>query len=386
LLSGDVDGDGDAELLAGHFAFNSLTLLGKDAIGVVNQERYELPGFGSNLDFNREVGASNAIALGDLNGDGCIDLVGATYSGVMALYGCEPFVPDLPVSDFDGDGVSDLLWRYEGTGENYLWRWADARSWHECANLPCSPPMGFEWSAQAVGDFDGDGNSDVFWRDHASGANEIRMSSVYRRSIAGVASQAWQVLGAGDFDGDDRSDLFWRHSKNGANYIWRSADASTKQAVPGVTDQRWEVVGIGDFDGDGQSDLFWRHAGSGRNVVWWEGSGARRKEVARVSNLAWKVAGVGDFNNDGRDDLAWRNGSSGANTIWLSANGSTQRAVRGVTNLAWRIAAVGDYNGDGYSDLMWRNGATGANVIWRSADARLQQTVESRGVGFEPIR
>lgn len=384
LIVGDVDGDGDDELVAGHATFNAVSVLGADGGGIANQSRFDLPGFGGN-DFVRylQQGHSNGIALGDLNGDGCTDLAGATYSGVILLHGCEPFTNQLPISDFDGDGVSDLLWRDTVTSENYLWQSADIFAWYECA-LPC--PRSTTSQPQATGDFDGDGNSDVFWRDLDTGVNQIWDRLLFPRAITGVTDQGWQVVGAGDFDGDDRSDLLWRNLHTGANTIWKSGNSVTVQATNAVTDLRWEVVGVGDIDGDGRSDILWRHSTSGRNVIWRAGSPGSQLELRGVSNLAWKVAGVGDFNGDGRDDVAWRNTSNGADTIWLSANGATQLAVKGVSNQAWTIAAVGDYNGDGRSDLFWRNVVTGSNVIWRSGSYKQQQAVATFDAGIRLVR
>ena len=58
-----------------------------------------------------------------------------------------------------------------------------------------------------------------------------------------------------DYDGDGRSDMFWRNTTTGANTIWKSGNAATPLAVASVTNQGWHVAGIGDFDGDGSRRL-----------------------------------------------------------------------------------------------------------------------------------
>jgi hypothetical protein len=394
LLAGDVDGDGDDELLAGHFTFSAVTLLGAGTTGLANQARYDLPGFGIDIAIDPRQGHSNSIALGDLNHDGCKDLAAATYSGVIALYGCRPFTPKVPVSDFDGDGVSDLLWAGSGTGETYLWQWADLIAWYECVyqlgnktgNSMCPRSIGQTWSAQAIGDFDGDGSSDVFWRDSASGANGIWNRALYPRDVTTVTSQDWQVVGAGDFDGDDRSDLLWRNTANGSNGIWKSGDSTTQQAVASMSDQRWKVAAVGDFDGDRKSDILWRHSTTGSNAIWRSGRVESLLAVTPVSDLRWTVVGVGDFNGDGKDDVVWRHTGTGTNGIWLSANSAVQQAVTGVTNQAWIVAAVGDYDGDGRADLMWRNGSNGNNLIWSAADSKKTRSVASMSPPTRVVR
>ena len=365
LLASDIDRDGRQDLLVGHAGWHSVgRYMGQDA-GLSGAEV---------LTSVPTHAGSNRYALGDLDHDGFTDLAVANSFGVSVLYGGHS-----APSDFDGDRVSDVLWRHS-TGRNVIWRSADSTQPTTLDDLDAA------WSIQATGDFDGDGAGDVFWRNHETGANEIRLSAHDPQSTTGVTSQHWQVVGAGDFDGDGRSDLLWRNARTGANTIWKAGNSAMVQATSGVTDLRWKVVGVGDFDGDDRSDILWRHATSGANVIWRGGHRASPRAVVDVTNLAWKVAGVGDFDGDGEDDMVWRNGSTGMNAIWLSANKATSQAVRGVSNLAWTIAAVGDYNGDGRSDLLWRNTASGANVIWRSADARQQQAVATvRGLAWEIV-
>jgi hypothetical protein len=353
VLAGPVGPDSRVAVMVAHYTLNTVSVLGEDGAGLQQQFRYDLPGFGSHIDYGnmrRQFG----LAFGDVDGDGCNDLAAATWSGVQLLFGCETFSSAIPVSDFDGDGVSDLLWRNDREYEHFLWRWGQPDS---CLR-PCPFGIDVNFRAQAFGDFDGDGSSDVFWRHRGTGANELRIGAFYSRPITRVADMAWRVVGAGDFNGDDRSDLLWRHSRTGAASIWLSADSATQQPVTTVTDLRWAIVGIGDFDGDGRSDILWRHAVTGANAT----------------DAAWRVAGVGDFDGDGRSDIFWRHGRDGRNVIWQSASYARQQSVASVST-QWTLAAIGDYDGDGLSDVLWRNPASGANVIWLGARVDRQRAV-----------
>jgi hypothetical protein len=389
LVAGDVDGDGDAELVAGHYTYSEATLFGSAGAALSSQASFDLPGFGTDMLEQPRQGTSNGLALGDLNHDGCTDLAASTYSGVQILYGCRPSKRKMPVADFDGDGLSDLLWRYV-TSEIFLWQWADSDAWWQCL-----PHMGrrcpwylqsLVWKAEAVGDFDGDGSSDLFWRNTSSGMNEVWDRVLFKRAVAAVTSLDWHVVGAGDFDGDQQSDLLWRNSATGANAIWKSANSAAQQPTASIADLRWSVAGIGDFDADGRSDILWRHATTGRNEIWRGGRLDLRLVATTVSDLHWTVVGVGDFNGDGKDDVMWRNTATGANTLWLSANSTTQAAVATVVDQAWSIGPVGDYNGDGLADLIWRNRSTGNNVIWRTANSRQTQNVATADPSFQFIR
>ncbi len=272
--------------------------------------------------------------------------------------------PESPRSDFDGDGQSDILWRNNGTGANAIWRSANASASIAVAAVPTS------WKAVGIGDFDGDGRADLLWRNASTGVNAIWRSGDVANSqpVTRVANLSFVVAGVGDFDGDGQADILWRNNKTGENAIWRSANSGAATSVPTVA-VSWKVVGVGDFDGDGQDDILWRNGSNGVNAIWRSGNFATSQAVATVSNLSFEVVGVADFDGDGRDDILWRNNKTGANAIWRAANAATPQSVTGVTNVAWKVAAVGDYNGDARADILWRNGSTGANALWSAANA-----------------
>lgn len=387
LLVGDVGGDGDKDMVLGHWSYASVSVLGDTDVSIKTQGRYELPGFGNDVMYELRTGSTNALALGDLNGDGCNDLASATYSGVTLLYGCKPYLTSLPVSDFDGDGVSDLYWRQfqPPAGLMMFWPWASKQASYDCP-MPCPPYVGqLPWIDQAVGDFDGDGSSDVFFRNPETGQNRIALRAFYAVDGVTVANKDWEVVGAGDFDDDDRSDLFWRNRRTGETIIWWAGQYAGLTWEMQVPDLNWQVATVGDFDGDGKADVFWKHATTGRNIIWWGGRSARLQEVTRVVNTQWRIFGNGDFNGDGRADVIWRNTVTGAGIIWYSGKYTTQAALTTITNLDWKIVAVGDYDGDGISDLFWRNQATGANIVWRSARYSYQLQVSSVDLSYRLV-
>lgn len=383
MVAGDIDGDGDPELVVGHYTFHEVTVLGIGTAGLGNARRFELPGFGNHIFSAVRAGYSGSLALGDLNGDGCQDLAAATHSGFVVLRGCGADAPRVPVRDFDGDGVSDLLWLDHESGDVELWPWASLEGHLECVreNVRYGRAMcpmytnASQSIPQAVGDFDGDGTSDVFWRHPSTGANQIWNRAYYPRPVTAVGSQDWQVAGVGDFDGDDHSDLLWRHARTGANVVWRSADSTNTYNLAPVGDLRWKVAAVGDFDGDRRSDLLWRHSGTGQNVLWSAGRSDLLLPVSSVSDLRWAVAGVGDFDADGKDDLFWRNSGTGVNSIWRSADSARPLSVSGVAGQTWQVGPVGDFDGDGRADLVWSN-PDGRSTLWPSADSRQARALD----------
>ena len=72
-------------------------------------------------------------------------------------------------------------------------------------------------------DFNGDGKSDILWRNSTSGEVDIwHMNGTTLASGGAVATlpAAWQIQGTGDFNGDGKSDILWRNTTRVNVDIW----------------------------------------------------------------------------------------------------------------------------------------------------------------------
>jgi hypothetical protein len=251
------------------------------------------------------------------------DLARSTIAFACTLWSAS--VADLLVEDGKGDLIG--MMREGGPAGSYV-------AYEDSA-------VSTDWKLVGAGAFDPNGYGDDFvFRNRRDGSNMIGFYDWDGRRfvpIARVADLAWSIAGIGDFDGDGISDLLWRHATTGRNAIWKSAQSASPLAIARVANLDWKIATVGDFNGDGRSDILWRNARTGANVIWKSGSSLTPQAVTGVTNLAWKVAATGDFNGDGMWDVVWRNSSTGANVIWLSANAATQLRLTAVTNQAWKI-------------------------------------------------
>lgn len=282
--------------------------------------------------------------------------------------------------DYNGDGLSDILWRNSINGQNVVWRSAN-----QALPFTLATVADVDWQIVGTGDFNKDGRTDVVWRHASNGQNAIWLSGNRNTQIGVVAvtNTAWRIVGVGDFNGDGVSDLLWRNSVTGENVIWRSADRNNQQAVTGVSNLNWRVVGVGDFNGDGRSDILWRDVVNGTNSIWLSGNRDTQRGVTAEANLNWEIVGVGDFNGDGVSDILWRNQSTGANVVWRSGSSAAPLTISSA-GITTRVAAIGDYNNDGKSDILWRNSSNGNNVIWLSGNSQTIQVVGAvTGAGWE---
>jgi len=219
---------------------------------------------------------------------------------------------------------------------------------------------------------------------------------------------------SGQYLGDGNEDLLWRNSATGQNVIWylngNKFVHNNTTPTQGVdfdyirtrSDQNWQMIGSGDFNNDNKSDVLWRNKVTGETDVWLmngkdfaSGTSSTATtfaagDVANILNLAgpnWQIQAIGDFNGDAKNDLVWRNKVTGENAIWYldgtvdsasstvkfksgsftasTLNASTDYSTLArISDLNWDIEAAADFDGDGRTDLAWRNKATGQNSIW----------------------
>ena len=263
-------------------------------------------------------------------------------------------------SDFDGDGMSDILWR-NSNGQVAIWSMSGMAQ----SSSAVIATVGNEWKITASGDFDGDGKSDTLWRNSNGQVAIWLMNGMAQKSggVIATVSTDWTVVGTGDFDGDGQSDILWRNN-NGQVAIWLMNGMSQKSGeVIATVGTDWKVAATGDFDGDGKSDILWRN--SNGQVAIWLMNGVAQKSSAIIAAVSadWTISATGDFNGDGKSDILWRN-INGEAAIWLM-NGMAQQSAGslGVIPNDWKIAGLGDFDGDGNGDILWRNDS-GQVAIW----------------------
>lgn len=278
--------------------------------------------------------------------------------------------PDVPL-DFNGDGQSDLLWRNTSSGANALWL-MDGTS--TITTVALNQLTDTHWDVAAVHDFDGDGQPDIFWRHALSGANAVWLMNgtefVSAVGLNTLTDTDWHMIGLADFDQDGAADIVWRHAVHGWNVVWfmdgvifRSAES-----LPNVRDGNWQMIGLHDVNADDNPDLLWRHATSGANALWYmDGTSiAMGASLNQVSDTNWHIIGVSDFDGDNQNDILWRHATSGANVLWYMDQHTLLSAVslNQVSDVDWQVAAVNDLNADDSPDLLWRHATQGYNALW----------------------
>jgi hypothetical protein len=219
-------------------------------------------------------------------------------------------------------------------------------------------------------DFNGDGHTDLFWRNPVTGENVVYymdgvtiLSGVYLPTI----DPAWTLCGTSDLNTDGKPDLFWRNPTTGENVVYYMDGVTILSGVYLPTiDPAWTLAGIADLNNDGKPDLLWRNPVTGQNVVYYmDGVNIVSGAYLPTIDPAWTLAGTADLNTDGKPDLLWRNPVTGQNVVYYMDGVTILSGVYLPTiDPAWTLAGTADLNSDGNPDFLWRNPTTGENVVY----------------------
>ncbi|EFO80257.1 proprotein convertase P [Oscillochloris trichoides DG-6] len=382
---GDVDGDGDLDLVLGNQGVAS-QIYRNDGLG----------GMGSPITWqSAPFPATQSLALADVDGDGDLDLTLGYVGAPAQLYlnSCNPsagvcstsfglslhsWVPTtgaanaaaLAWADVDGDGDLDLAVGNNGASHAIFVNTCNpvGGSCSGPVGLPNTPSQSISNSSGttslAWGDLDGDGDSDL-----VVGNLESR-SQVYRNTSGTLTLESTWLPSAslktkgvawGDLDNDGSLDLVLVNEDQPL-LIYRNTLSSGFNLANGwnVPALASRAVAWGDVDGDGDLDLAIASNTNSqvlRNTCNPTPTGVCSQAPAfdpvpfwqDTSNLNANAIAWGDLNHDGRLDLA----IGGAGSVLLLQNngsGFTSSSIT-ISSGTVRSLAWGDVNGDGDLDL-----------------------------------
>ena len=332
-------------------------------------------------------------AIADFNGDGRLDFAvanpGTSSISVFLNSGGGGFNPELkfagpaggPIAiatgDFDGNGAIDIVGITANQVTYFLNNGAGSFPTH------AEVAIGTDNRSLEVGDFDGDKNSDIAICDAAG--NPVHMifgdgtATVANYAMVDFTTSAGSVLAPlsivkGDFNADGKLDFALANRDSDFLTIWLNAGGARAGLFPSgntlvsnlglPTGNRAQAVNTGDFNGDGRIDLCTASKGTNSataQLMVNTAGGINNIAGQQIMSPNPQQVASGDFNQDGFLDLVvisangLNNNGTGEADVFLGYGIGVlniQVPYPGQTGKLLTSVSVGDFNGDGRPDIL----------------------------------
>jgi len=246
FVKNDFNGDGKSDILwrspsTGQVAIwemNGTTLLpGTGYISNIPDLTWKISGTG---DFN---GDGKADILWRNSSTGQVAIWEMNGTTLLPGTGYISNIPDLTwkisgTGDFNGDGKADILWRNSSTGQLAIWEMNGTTLLPGTDHISNTPALTWQIArtVNGTGDANGDGLSDIFWYDTVTNQPavwEMNGTTLLPGTdyISNTPALSWVIEDSGDYNGDGKTDLLWRNTATNQVAVW---ELNGTQLQPGT--------------------------------------------------------------------------------------------------------------------------------------------------------
>lgn len=196
----------------------------------------------------------------------------------------------------------------------------------------------------------------------------------------------------GQFGGDGATDILWYAPGTGADSLWlgnagqRGANAFTR--IP-LTINKSYIPIVGDFYGDDYDDIIWYAPGTAPDAAWIATNTASHFENKAITiNGTFKPTVLHDYTGLNRkDDILWYAPGSAKDYLWhMQESGAGTYSTVNLSISGTFQMVVGDWNGDRIEDVFLYAAGTAPDYRWASkADGSFSTSAISVNGTFRPV-